>query len=126
MAYATLTGAEHVSGQVSLGASAKTVWAKWRAVVRGRADWLLLLTLFAALQLADIVTTNCAIGLPGNSEANPLMGLSQAHLGTLWWVPKALVAFLVCLAAPLTRRRWFMVFAVTFCTLTVAGNLLAL
>ena len=126
MTYATLTGAEYVSGQVSLGASAKAVWAIWRAAVLGRADWLVLLILFATLQLADIVTTNCAIGLPGNSEANPLMGLSQAHLGTLWWVPKALAAFLVCVAAPLTRRRWLMVFAVSFCTLTVAGNLLAL
>lgn len=126
MTYATLGGAERVTTRISPGSAAKTVWAMWRAAVRGRTDWLLLLTLFAGLQLADVVSTNCALALPGNWEANPLMALSQTHLGVLWWVPKATAALLVCLCAPLTRQRWPMIFAVFYFSLIVSGNLVAL
>ncbi len=125
MTYATLSGGEYVGARVSL-ATAKTVGATWRAVVHGRTDWLVLFMLFGGLQLADIVTTNSALALPGNWEANPLMALSQVHLGAVWWVPKAAAALLICLLAPLTRRRWPMVFAVAYFSLIVSGNLLEL
>ncbi len=108
MTYATLSGGEYVGARVSL-ATAKTVGATW-----------------GGLQLADVVTTNSALALPGNWEANPLMALSQVHLGAVWWVPKAAAALLICLLAPLTRRRWPMVFAVAYFSLIVSGNLLEL
>jgi len=126
MTYATLGRAEHVATRVSIGAAPKTVWAVWRRAVRGHTDWLVLFMLFGGLQLADIVTTNSALALPGNWEANPLMALSQAHLGAVWWAPKAAAALLICLLAPLTRRRWPMVFAVAYFCLIVSGNLVEL
>src|SRR5256885_8928143 len=95
-------------------------------MMRGRTDWVVLLVLFAGLELADIITTNIGLGLPGNWEANPLMAMAQTHLGGLWWVPKATAVFFVCFAAPFTRRRWFMILAGSYCTVTVSGNLLAL
>jgi len=35
------------------------------------------LILFTGLQIADVITTNCALAMPGNWEANPIMKLSQ-------------------------------------------------
>jgi hypothetical protein len=94
--------------------------------VRESTEWLFLITLFAGLQLADIVTTNIGLAIPGNWEANPLMAMAQTHFGPFWWIPKAAVVFLVCFAVPFTGRRWFMVSAVGYCALTVSGNLLVL
>src|SRR5436190_24397505 len=56
-----------------------------------RAIWVLLI-LFIALQVADVVTTNYALAVPGNWEANPLMELAQAHFGLSWWIPKIAAA----------------------------------
>ena len=123
MTYAALNPAEPIVSPASLGLDFRTVWGVWRAMMRGRTDWVVLLVLFAGLELADIITTNVGLGLPGNWEANPLMALSQAHLGAAWWVPKAAAALLICLLAPLTRRRWPMVVAVAYFSLIVLGNL---
>jgi len=86
-----------------------------RRLTRGwpgrRANWLLLI-LFVDLQVADVVSTNYALALPGVWEANPLMALSQAQLGTAWWLPKLAVIGLVALTAPWSRRRWPMIFIV--------------
>jgi uncharacterized protein DUF5658 len=76
-----------------------------------RADWLLLM-LFVDLQLADVVSTNYALALPGVWEANPLMAISQAKLGTAWWLPKLAAIGLVLLTAPWSRRRWPMIMIV--------------
>src|SRR5690349_4910051 len=38
-------------------------------------------------------------------EANPLMALAQAHLGTPWWVPKLMLVALAGIAALSTRVR---------------------
>ena len=46
----------------------------WSASRASRA----LLMLFVGLQIADIVTTNFALAIPGIWEANPLMAFSQA------------------------------------------------
>jgi Domain of unknown function (DUF5658) len=83
----------------------------------------LLLMLFVGLQIADIVSTNYALALPGVWEANPLMAWSQAELGVLWWVPKLAVVAYLCLAGAFIRRRWPIIFAVSVSGATVLGNL---
>ena len=82
-----------------------------------------LLLLFVALQLADIVSTNAALAEPGVWEANPFMALSQAELGAAWWWPKAGAVLLCCIAAPLLRRSWPLVLAVTYYAIIVSVNL---
>jgi len=83
----------------------------------------LLLALFVGLQIADIVTTNHALTIPGIWEANPLMALSQAKLGAAWWLPKLAVAAYLCFAASFMRRRWPIIFAVSVSGLAVIGNI---
>ncbi|MBV8506987.1 MAG: hypothetical protein JOZ11_14415 [Alphaproteobacteria bacterium] len=87
-----------------------------------RTYWILLI-LFVELQIADILTTNHALALPGVWELNPLMAMSQAKLGAAWWVPKLAVVAYLCLAATLMRRRWPIVFAVSVSGLAVLGNI---
>ena len=87
-----------------------------------RAHWLML-ALFVALQIADIITTNRALTIPGIWEANPLMAWSQAKLGTAWWLPKLAVVAYLCVAAACMRRRWPMVFAVSVSGLAVLANI---
>jgi Domain of unknown function (DUF5658) len=79
-------------------------------------DWLLL-GLFIALEVADVVTTNQRLALPGIQEANPIMAALQREL------PKAFAFGWVAVAAMRVRRRWPLVFAVTYCGLIVALNL---
>lgn len=86
------------------------------------AHWVMMI-LFVALQIGDIVTTNSALAIPGVWEANPLMAWSQAKLGALWWLPKLAVVLYLCVAAAALRRRWPMIFAVSMSGLTVLGNL---
>jgi hypothetical protein len=74
-------------------------------------------------QLADIVTTNHALTIPGVWELNPLMAMLQAKLGAAWWVPKLTVVAYLCLAATLMRRRWPIFFAVSVSGLAVLGNI---
>jgi hypothetical protein len=86
------------------------------------AYWLTL-PLFLALQIADIVTTNHALRIPGIQEANPLMAWAQAKLRTAWWLPKLAVAAYLCAAATFLRRRWLIVFAVSIVGLCLLGNI---
>jgi Domain of unknown function (DUF5658) len=83
----------------------------------------LLLLLFVEFQLADIVSTNSALAVPGLWEANPLMALSQAKLGAAWWLPKAAAVALCCLTAPVLRRSWPIIVAVSYYAVIVCGNL---
>ncbi len=85
-------------------------------------DWLLL-GLFIALEVADVVTTNQRLALPGVREANPIMAALQRELGGAWWLPKAFAFGWVAVAAMRIRRRWPLVFAVSYCGLIVALNL---
>ena len=101
------------------GALVRSQQRRWPA---SRAYWLLLM-LFVGLQIADIVTTNHALALPGIWEANPVMALSQARLGAMWWLPKLMVAAYLCIAASFMRRRWPMIFAVSVSGAAVLGNL---
>jgi Domain of unknown function (DUF5658) len=85
-----------------------------------------LLLLFVALQLADIVSTNAALAVPGVWEANPLMALSQAELGVAWWWPKAGAVLLCCIAASRLRRSWPLVLVVAYYAIIVSVNLIQL
>ena len=87
-----------------------------------RAYWLTL-ALFVGLQIADVVTTNHALTIPGIWEANPLMAWAQAELGAAWWLPKLAVVGYLCVAATCMRRRWPIIFAVSVSSLAVVGNI---
>jgi len=66
------------------------------------------LALFVGLilaQIADITTTNLGLHRGVGWEANPLMALAQAHLGTPWWVPKLVLVALAGIAVLSTRVR---------------------
>jgi len=87
-----------------------------------RTYWILLI-LFVELQIADILTTDRALAVPGVWELNPLMAISQAEFGAAWWVPKLAVVAYLCLAATFMRRRWPIIFAVSVSGLAVLGNI---
>jgi Domain of unknown function (DUF5658) len=87
----------------------------------GRANRLLLMLLIE-LQLADILSTNHALAMPGVWEANPLMAWSQAKLGAAWWLPKLVPIALIAAMAPLSRRRWPIVAMVSVSCLAVLIN----
>ena len=94
---------------------------RWRGP-EGRAKRLLLM-LFVELQFADILSTNHALARPGVWEANPLMALSQAKLGAVWWLPKLAAIVLVAAVAPLSRRQWPIVAMVSVSCVAVLINL---
>jgi hypothetical protein len=87
-----------------------------------RARWLLWM-LFIGLQIADVVTTNYALAVPGNWEANPIMQLSQTHLGAAWWLPKIVAVGFAAAIAVGTARSWPILFAVSYYVIIVSGNL---
>src|SRR5262245_53446925 len=88
-------------------------------------NWALLI-LFIGLQVADVVTTNHALAVPGNWEVNPLMEFAQAHLGPSWWIPKIALAGLAATVVLHIRRAWPIVCAVSYYVLIVASNLTCL
>ena len=90
-----------------------------------RARWILWI-LFIELQIADVVTTNRALAVPGNWEVNPIMQLSQTHLGAAWWLAKIPVIVLAAFAASPSLRPWPMFFAVWYYVIIVSGNLASL
>ena len=84
------------------------------------------LILFTGLQIADVITTNCALAMPGNWEANPIMKLSQTHFGVVWWLPKVAAVGFAAVVAARAQRRWPMFFAVSYYVIIVLGNLACL
>lgn len=96
-----------------------------RSRTLARAHWILWI-LFIELQIADVVTTNRALAVPGNWEANPLMQLSQIHLGAAWWLTKIPVIVFAAVAAPPSLRPWPMFVAVWYYVIVVSGNLASL
>ena len=82
--------------------------------------------LFIALQVADVVTTNYALAVPGNWEVNPLMEFAQAHLGPSWWIPKIAAAGLAAAVVLHIRRPWPIACDVSYYVLIVSGNLACL
>jgi hypothetical protein len=91
----------------------------------GRTHWILWL-LFFGLQIADVVTTNYALAVPGNWEANPIMQLSQTHLGAAWWLPKVAAVGFAAAMAPRRSRPWPILCAVSYYIIIVSGNLACL
>src|SRR5215831_15803524 len=57
----------------------------------------------AIVQVLDVATTNAALA-SGGAELNPIMRLSMAKLGSLWWLPKAAIALIIlaCVFSGLT------------------------
>jgi len=97
----------------------------WRRRTLPRAHWILWI-LFIGLQIADVVTTNYALAVPGNWEANPIMQLSQTHLGAAWWLPKVAAVGFAAAVAPRTLRPWPILFALSYYVIIVSGNLACL
>ena len=96
-----------------------------RSHTLARAHWILWI-LFIEIQIADVVTTNRALAVPGNWEANPIMQLSQTHLGAGWWFPKVAVIGFAAVAVPNSLRPWPMFFAVCYYVIIVTNNLASL
>jgi|SRR5215472_1573962 len=90
-----------------------------------RAVWLLWI-LFIGLQIADVVTTNYALAVPGNWEVNPLMHLFQTHLGAVWWLPKIAAVAMAAWVTAERSRTWPILFAVSYYAIIVSGNLACL
>jgi Domain of unknown function (DUF5658) len=88
-----------------------------RILVRPKA---ILLAAFAALQVADVITTNHVLA-HGGWEANPFEIWAMTHLGPYWWLPK-LVVMGVC---TLAMTRWplrYVVPAVALMAVVVTSN----
>ena len=97
----------------------------WRRRTLPRAHGILWI-LFIGLQIADVVTTNYALAVPGNWEANPIMRLSQTHLGTAWWLPKVAAVGFAAVAVPQRSLPWPILCAVSYYMILVLGNLACL
>jgi len=85
-----------------------------------------LLGAFGALQIADVITTNYALAIPGNREINPIMQLFQTHLGAVWWLPKVAAVGFAAVAVPPTLRPWPILFVVWYYVIVVSANLASL
>jgi hypothetical protein len=108
-----------VSGSVAAAGGDRWRRRRWGVVL---SDWPLLI-FFVVLQVADVVTTNSALALPGNAEGNPLMAAYQANLGAAWWAPKVAVIGLAWVLQPLMRRQWPMICAISYYAMIVSGNM---
>ena len=77
-------------------------------------------------QALDVATTNAVLA-SGGAELNPLMRISMAKLGSLWWLPKAALALFILayvfsgLTPPPTRR----IVALTAIVLAVSALVVA-
>ena len=89
------------------------------------ANWQFL-TLFALLQVADIVTTDFALAKPGNWEANPAIHQFQLQFGSAWWIPKIAAVSLSALISLNLRARWPLKLVLTYYIVIVLGNSLCL
>src|SRR5215469_6020712 len=120
MTFATFK--DNTTAPVRAGPTAAAIRHRLLRRPLGRVHWLWL-ALFLALQIADVLTTNRALTIPGVTEVNPVMAAFQARLGPAWWLPKAMAVAWFAVAISLSRRRWPMFFAVSCCSLVVVINL---
>jgi Domain of unknown function (DUF5658) len=90
-----------------------------------RTHWILWI-LFIGLQIVDVVTTNYALAVPGNWEANPIMHLSQTHLGSAWWLPKVAAVGFAAIVVLQMLRPWPIVFAISYYIMIVSVNIACL
>jgi len=80
----------------------------------------------AIVQLLGVATTNVALA-SGGVELNPIMRLSMAKLGSLWWLPKAAVGFFILayVFSGLTRTPTLRIIALTELVLAVSALFVA-
>jgi len=97
----------------------KITGRKW---IPAQTHWILWL-LYIGLQIADVVTTNYSLAVPGNWEVNPIMRLFQSHLGAVWWLPKIVAVGFSAVVLPQTLRPWPILFAVWYYVVVVSSNL---
>jgi hypothetical protein len=116
-------GAERATGQAGEIVCARREWPfRWTPA---RVHWPLWL-LFIGLQIADVVTTNYALAIPGNWEANPIMELSQSQFGAAWWLPKVAVVGFAAVVVARACRLWPMVLTIFYYLFVVSANLACL
>lgn len=84
----------------------------------------LLILLLAALQIADIATTNVSLAMPGLREGNPVMAWAQGALGTHWWMLKWVLAYAGICALALIRNVWPLRVATGYYATIVISNAL--
>jgi len=94
---------------------------RWTAPTAWHGHFLLL---FAALQVADVVTTDHGLAAAEAIEANPVMALAMAHLGSMWWLPKVAIVAFAMIAARRIRKRWPFNLVAAILVTIVANNLL--
>jgi hypothetical protein len=82
----------------------------------------ILLAVFAALQLADVFTTNQVLA-NGGREANPLGVLAMSHFGSYWPVPK-LALMAVCMVVMIKWKPKYIAPLLALVGLVVANNAL--
>ena len=82
------------------------------------------LLFFAALQLADVVTTNHALAAASATEGNPIMAIAMTHLGEVWWLPKVAIVAFSMIAVRQIRRRWPFSLVTAILVALVANNLI--
>ncbi len=75
---------------------------------------------FVALNVFDVLTTNHVLAR-GGWEANPLMALNQAALGSMWWAPK-LALMIACALAMLRWPMRYILPAVGLMAVVVMNN----
>ena len=83
---------------------------------------LVFILLIIGLQIADVMTTNYALRIPTDWEANPIMAFFQAHLAGWWWLPKLLV--ITPILVFIATRYWRAAVAIVLlCSLVDLSNL---
>jgi hypothetical protein len=106
----------------ALISGARTIWCR---KTPARNHWILW-ALFIGLQIGDVITTNYALAVPGNWEANPIMQFSQTQLGAAWWLPKVGAVGFAVVTVPRTLRLWPITFAVSYYIMIVSLNIACL
>ena len=82
-----------------------------------------ILIAMAALQLADVLTTNHGLAASsGASELNPFLAWCMDHFGSFWWSPKLVLIGYVAVAAPRLSQR-SLSFVTLFFAAVVMNNL---
>ncbi len=82
----------------------------------------ILLAVFGALQIADVITTKQVLA-NGGWEANPLGVLAMTHLGAYWPIPK-LALMAVCIAVMIRWRPRYIASLMALMGIVVANNAL--
>ena len=84
-----------------------------------------LLVIFVILQVADVMSTNAAIGRPGVTEGNPVVRALMIAHGENWWIaPKIALVAAAILVVRRVPRRWPLIALSALYMAVVINNLL--